>query len=64
MTHCLCRASLAPHRDLRPNLSLKNSIEVIRGQLSADQLKIASRIFEKENEEYKNNLKNLKTNIS
>ena len=59
----MTRNTLIP-TDLRPNLSLKNSIEAIRGQLSADQLKIASRIFEKENEEFTKNLKDLKTKIS
>ena len=50
--------------DLRPNLTLKNCIESIRDQLSEDQLKIASRIFEEENVEFMDNLKDLTTNIS
>ena len=50
--------------DLRPNLTLKNCIESIRDQLSEDQLKIASRIFEEENIEFMDNLKDLTTNIS
>ena len=48
--------------DLKPNLNLKNGIEAIRDQLNEDQLKIQSRIFEVENKEFSEKLKDITTN--
>ena len=47
--------------DLKPNLNLKNGIEAIRDQLNEDQLKIQSRIFEVENKEFSEKLKDITT---
>ncbi len=48
--------------DLKPNLNLKNGIEAIRDQLNENQLKIQSRIFEVENKEFSEKLKDITTN--
>ena len=57
----LTRNPLLP-TDLRKNLTLKNSIESIKDQISDSQLKIKSKIYTEENIEFVDSLKDIKLN--
>ncbi len=50
--------------DLKPNIALKNGIESIKDKLSQEQLKINSRIFEEENKEFVDCLREIKPQIT
>jgi len=49
-------------KDLKPNIALKNSILEIKDNLNSDQLKINSRIFEKENKIFIDKTMEISTN--